>query len=461
MRDCPWQIGLFGTFDVENYGDLLFPLIAEAELTRRLGPVNLHRFSYRAKTPPDWPYTVTSLSELPERIGRLDAVLIGGGFLIRFDKDVAPDYYPPTDTIHHPTGYWLTPALIALQYGVPLIWNAPGMHCNDIPEWAHPLVELALTLSPYIAVRDEPSRAALSRFVENDEIAVVPDTAFGVGRFFNGEPSDQLKGLREECGLTGPYIIVQPCSKVDAFSEFVREHWRHFEGFQFLVLPIGPVLGDDASAIRTKLAEAVCLPAWPQPLLLAELISQAAAVVGYSYHLAITALTFGVPVFTPADLAVGKYSALSAFDGVYALPTECETEPEQFIALARKTAPCAAVGVALDKLAAHWDRVAARISAGRTAAPPAIGRFWQTLPGMLEAGERRLDAVVRESQAEAAEKQRRIDELSRLLELSRVEITARDDRAIALLNSPSWRITAPLRSVMRYLKRLSRNGRNE
>src|SRR5437868_3713816 len=99
-RDRDWQIGLFGTFDVENYGDLLFPLIAEAELTERLGAVKIHPFSYHAKTPPDWPYTVISLTELPHMVDGLDGVLIGGGFLIRFDKDVAPGYGPPTP-IHH------------------------------------------------------------------------------------------------------------------------------------------------------------------------------------------------------------------------------------------------------------------------------------------------------------------------------------------------------------------------
>ncbi len=49
MKDREWQIGLFGTFDVQNYGDLLFPLIAEAELTLRLGTVKLHRFSYHTR----------------------------------------------------------------------------------------------------------------------------------------------------------------------------------------------------------------------------------------------------------------------------------------------------------------------------------------------------------------------------------------------------------------------------
>jgi hypothetical protein len=61
-------------FDVANYGDLLFPLIAESELTERLGAVTLHRFSYNARTPPDWPYEVTSITKLPETSHRLDGL---------------------------------------------------------------------------------------------------------------------------------------------------------------------------------------------------------------------------------------------------------------------------------------------------------------------------------------------------------------------------------------------------
>src|SRR6266849_639891 len=74
-----WQVGIVGTFDVENYGDLLFPLIAEAELRARLGSVNLRAFSYHAKTSPEWPFGVTSVADLPRVIDDLDALLIGGG----------------------------------------------------------------------------------------------------------------------------------------------------------------------------------------------------------------------------------------------------------------------------------------------------------------------------------------------------------------------------------------------
>src|SRR6187551_2288638 len=107
------QFGIFGTFDVANYGDLLFPLVAEAELSQRLGPMTLRPFSYHEKSPPSWPYAVSSVTRLPGEVHGLDGVIIGGGHVIRFDKAVAPGYHPPDAGIHHPTGYWLTPALVA------------------------------------------------------------------------------------------------------------------------------------------------------------------------------------------------------------------------------------------------------------------------------------------------------------------------------------------------------------
>ncbi|MGA9770732.1 MAG: polysaccharide pyruvyl transferase family protein [Blastocatellia bacterium] len=433
MRDRNWQIALFGTFDVENYGDLLFPIIAEAELTKRLGPVTLRRFSYNARTQPDWPYTVTSVIELPETACSLDGVLIGGGSIIRFDKVIEIEYAPPTPTIHHPTGYWLTPALIALQHGIPLIWNAPGMHGDNIPLWAAPLMEQALQNSRYIAVRDESSQAVLARFVDKSRIAVLPDTAFGISRLIDERrPSDEFSRLRAASDLTDPYIIVQAIGGLDSFLRLVRDHSRLFRGCRILVLPIGPVLGDHESVIGDDLPGLVRLPVWPHPLLLAELISQAAAVVGHSYHLAVTALAFGVPVFCSADLSFWKYTALSGFETIYPLPKEAEIDPHWFTTRLGKTRPSQAAFAALDQLEHHWDHIAAILCEGATATQPALNRFWQSLPNMLEAA----------------------DEVNKLLVQARAEIEARDDRIATLYKSPSMRVTAPLRFLMRNLKHL-------
>jgi lipopolysaccharide transport system ATP-binding protein len=470
MRDHVWQIGLFGTFDVENYGDLLFPLIAEAELAERLGAVKLHRFSYHARTPPGWPYTVTSLAELPRMAASLDGVLIGGGFLIRFDKEVAPGYGPPTDGIHHPTGYWLTPALIALQHGLPLIWNAPGMHCNDLPAWADPLMELAFPHSSYIAVRDEPTRNALVRFVPKDRIEVIPDTGFGISRLLKGEPSAEFNRLRDTAGLNGPYIIIQAALGLDFFLRFIKQHAHRLREYRFLALPIGPVLGDHAAILEEyQLPGLVSLPVWPHPLLLAEVIGQASAVVGHSYHLAITALACGVPVFTPVELSVGKYSALLNFETLHQLAKDRETEFDWFLQRLGKTKPSLVAQTALARLSQHWDRIAATLVAGPTSPPPAASQFWQSLPGLLEDAAIRYGDALKRSEALRAEQQ---DEFNLLLEQARAEvkardellaqsvaeIEARDDLVAALYNSTTWKVTAPLRSLMHNLKRLAGYG---
>lgn len=279
MRDRNWQIGLFGTFDVENYGDLLFPLIAEAELGHRLGRVELHRFSYHARTTPDWPYAVTSVTELPRLAAQLDGVLIGGGFVIRYDKDVAPGYGPPTDAIHHPTGYWLTPALIALQNSIPLIWNSPGMHCNEIPRWSEELMKLAIGLSPYVAVRDKPSQNALARFAGKDQISVVPDTGFAISRLVTGPSSLEYRRLCDELGLKEPYIIVQAALGLDAFWRLLNRRPKRLADYRVLSLPIGPVLGDNPGIPAGDFPGLVRVQSWPHPLVLAELVSHSDAVI--------------------------------------------------------------------------------------------------------------------------------------------------------------------------------------
>jgi lipopolysaccharide transport system ATP-binding protein len=448
MRDGVLQIGLFGTFDVENYGDLLFPLIAEAELTERLGTVNFHRFSYHAKTPPAWPYTVTSVTELPRMAGNLDGVLVGGGCIVRFDKGVAPGYGPPTPAIHHPTGYWLTPALIALQHGIPLIWNAPGAPGKDfddrIPAWAEPLMHLALAHSRYIAVRDEPSQAALARFVGKEPITLMPDTAFGLSRLINEQqPSAQFRRLCKDSGLSSPYIVVQTVRGLDSFMCFVKKHSQRLRDFRLLALPIGPTCGDDEAILGDDLPGLVRLHVWPHPLLLAELISQAAGVIGYSYHLAITALAFGVPVFSLADLAFGKYTSLTGFDTIYSLPNTTEIDPDWFMTRLGKATPTLAVRAKRDQLVQHWDRVAAALDHRSTGTQSAVSQFLQSLPSLLESAETRHDA----SEARSAE-------MRKLLDLARAEIVTRDDRITRLLSSPSWKVTTPFRFVMRNLKRL-------
>ncbi|MDB5980178.1 MAG: tagH [Pseudomonas sp.] len=489
MNDQEWQIAIFGTFDVANYGDLLFPIIAEAELTRRLGPVKLHRFSYHAKSASHWPYEVTSLTELAHVAGKLDAVLIGGGFIVRFDKFVARDYAPPTADIHHPTGYWLTPGLIALQHGIPLIWNAPGMHCNDVPGWAAPLLKLTLEQSPHIRVRDALSQATLASLSDTAQIEVLPDTAFGLPRLIDdGQPSAQFLDLCETAGLTGQYLVVHAIAGGDSFLRLWRTHAQLFPELQLLLLPIGPVLGDHESILGDDLPRSVRLPIWPHPLLLAELIAHSQGVVGHSYHLAITALSFGVPVFCTADLTAGKYTSLPAYQRIFQLYWHVDIDPLWFRSQLGKQSTSAATRQALVELDAHWDRIAEITRQGRRATSPALNRFWQTLPGLLESAQEtplpeqlaaidHANAVLAQQQDQLVQTQRENDALAerladalRLHQQTQAQLQANEQAhasarevlndALALCEaqlstlyrSNSFKLTAWLRAIRRGLR---------
>jgi hypothetical protein len=459
MGERQWEIGICGTFDVANYGDLLFPLIAESELTERLGAVTLHRFSYHSKTPPEWPYEVTSVTALPRMIDGLDGLLIGGGFLIRFDKQVAPGYVPPAPEIHHPTGYWLTPALIALQHNVPLVWNAPGMDGNEIPTWAYPLMEKALSHSRYVAVRDEPSRAALERLT-SAAVTVVPDTAFGLPRLLNlaGTPSAEFTRLCELSGLTGPYIVIQAKPGLEGFVRFLKNHVERFRNFRFLALPIGPALGDRAEVVDADLPGVVRLASWPNPLLLAELIGRSEAAVGHSYHLCITALAAGVPVFALHDLSTGKHSSLQHSEGVFVLPPSGEPDLEWFLARIGRTKQSATTRATYKLLADHWDRIASALHAEAVPTAPPINRFLQSLPILLE------DSAVREHEAtanlvqERSEAQERQRETGAALEQERAEARARIQEADAALERERAEARERLQESVAALEQERREG---
>ena len=380
-----WQIGVCGTFDVANYGDLLFPLIAESELKERLGEVTVVPISYNSQTPPHWPYSVLSVTKLPEMIQELDGLLIGGGFLIRFDKDVAPGYVPQNAEIHHPTGFWLTPALLALQHNVPLLWNAPGMHSNEIPAWAHPLVKLAFEQSQYVSVRDVPSGVVIEQLT-GVPVAVVPDTAFRIPRLLDlkGEPSDQFIQLQKTSGLDRPYIVVQATMGLEGFCHFAKVNAIHLKGYRFLALPIGPALGETAAIVDTDGVGMVRLSEWPTPLVIAELIARAEAVVGHSYHLMITALATGVPVFTKQCMTVGKYTALGHFENIFQLPPDGKPNLDWFLSRLGRGTPSAQVSANSQALNEHWDRIAEALQKAERKTSIPMNEFWQRLPSLLE-----------------------------------------------------------------------------
>ena len=365
------RIGMVGTFDVANFGDLLFPLVAHHELAKRLGSVEIRPYSYNARDASSWPFAVTALERLPAEVGSLDLLLVGGGDIIRFDPLIALDYRPNSPDIHHPSGFWLAPIFLAHTARVPVAWNAPGLP-REIPSWAFSLVRAGVAVSSYVSVRDSVSRENLERAAGSAPVTVVPDSAFGAAGLLGAPPP------------ASRYLVVQSRPQATEWVRRVRELLPG-DDLELVFAPVGPALGD---LIRppAHLPAGATFRAVGHPLDMLRLIAGSSGVVGPSLHLAVTALAFGRPVLRPTTARLTKYSMFAGLRGVHAMDAGTRAaidgaallpDPRQLLETHRQ-------------LERHWDTIAAL--AGESAATTRRPRkwesmmmdCWQRLPSQLE-----------------------------------------------------------------------------
>ena len=478
------RVAIVGTFDVSNFGDLLFPLIAEAELAERLPDVEVRRYSYRRMTAGPWPYSVGSLADLAGDLSETDLLVVGGGHLVRFDKAVADGYAPTTPDEHHPTGYWLTPTLLAHAYGIPVAWNALGVS-PDTPAWGRPLLAEAMAATDYVSVRDEWSAQELASIAPDAEIAIVPDTAWSVRTPATAEAVDPLLA---QMGATKPYIVVQPSPLLLEHAADVRAAVTaaHELGRSVVELPISPALGDRSGLL--ELPVPVSRPTeWPAPPVLVSLIANADAVIAQSLHLSITALAAGVPVHRVRAPRGSKYELLESLAGVSVWNGERDGATAIREALAARGDDGDDQGL-LERhaqLEAHWDRIAALVGERRapdlqSAARAISGRTaaLETLAGGQDersewtARVETLEQQVADLEYRLAEKPEPLDAralaeerdslLHQLADAERdravllqtqQELRRLDEYTQTLLASPAFRVWAPLRRLARRVRR--------
>ncbi|MEO7804444.1 MAG: polysaccharide pyruvyl transferase family protein, partial [Actinomycetota bacterium] len=354
MSEERFRVAIVGTFDVENYGDLLFPLLAQESLGKRLGELELLIFSYNSKPRGAWPFEVRSLEDLPEALTDVDALLIGGGHLFRFDKQVGVEYGPPSSNIHHPTGYWLVPALLGALSGKPVIWNGIGVSV-DTPEWGRTMATTALRASSYVSVRDKPSARELLRLAPEAEIHVIPDTAFGLSELLSREPTEEFLRWRTSIGLQREYVVIQPAPALKPYASVIREALASLSarGVQVVELVIGPAVGDEVGILHLD-PPPVTASLWSQPLLLAEVVKGASAVIAQSLHLSITALCVDVPLFRVQSDEGSKYSILESQPGVWMFDGTAGVLAESLGSVLSGRPLGKSMKPELDKLNVHW-----------------------------------------------------------------------------------------------------------
>src|SRR4051794_8373270 len=131
------RIGLFGTFDVENYGDLLFPRVFAAELTRRLPEAEIRSFSPFGDEHPvamngGWspePLGLWTQPRVREMASGLDLAAVGGGEILHFRDELLAGAYevdPLELLLRRPSDFFIR-GLGDWEATCPVVWHAVGI----------------------------------------------------------------------------------------------------------------------------------------------------------------------------------------------------------------------------------------------------------------------------------------------------------------------------------------------
>ena len=360
------KLGIVGTFDVENYGDLLFPLLARAELSRRLPAAAITAFSYNARSGPQWPYDVRPVASLADGGSELAGLLIGGGQLVRTDA-----YFPipvPAGTVV-PYDVWLFPALAALALRIPFVWNAIGAWEKGVafPPAVREMFAAAVRGSDRVAVRDAISVQVFDAVAGTPVARQVPDTGFGLRRLVDpAMPSAAYAEWRRLHGIAGPYVAIQATVHL-APARAALHHLRTIlPDAKFVLLPICKVHGDSGSLPHFAGIDAIADDRFVAPELFAEIIAHSMLAIGSSLHFGITAIAFGVPLLRTGGYDDRKYQVLDAFDGAQALRADITRDGIAQLAAGARTDP--RVVDHARQVDRHWDATADVFDAGRAAA---------------------------------------------------------------------------------------------
>jgi len=378
--DSVARVAVLGTFDVDNYGDHLFPRVATHELGRRgLAVDAFSPYGRLHPTPLDdgmaveplGPWTVERAAELA---ATHELLVVGGGELIHLnDPLLAPVYdTTPDELCRMAPSRWFVEGLgPELEAGCPVIWHGVGVPWVPGVEEARRL-KAALAGRPYVTVRDRYSAQRLIDAGIERPVEVVPDSALLVDRIL---PPASLSAHLERLRATGGYpppgtmpVLLQGCDLLLPHLEDVLtavERWRvaQRERGEVLALETGRCRGDGlfADAVEASLPNRRVwrLPAGATVEDLAAVIAGGGVFVGSSLHGAITALAYGRPFVLLNLYGEAKLDGFGDLTGLGGrVVHHADDIPVALDQALADPAPCGLLNSLQRRVDRHFDRLA-------------------------------------------------------------------------------------------------------
>lgn len=418
------RIAFTGVFDLENYGDHLFPEVFKDQMSRRGIECELILFSVfsgrRGFGLDEEIFSVKDMERMHEE-KPFDAIVVGGGDIIHtelYEHDWNGEHilYPIYDL-------WIIPSELSAQKNILLLWNAPGVPF-DFEGASEYLARKMLNSVSYIAVRNEASKKALSKIGMHD-VFVVPDTALSLKDTYDDQRVEMSSLLLED----KKYIVVHisrliPKVEIQELRDVLQKMSEKL-GLEVIGLPLA-YTNRDNEVLRDFVEEAEFpVITFDRELSISEIVtvlSAAELYIGFSYHGAITACLYGARIVSYNYTNNRKTADLFA---MLDIPECCVVHAQELEEAINSSRPVTEIRIRtiISAVYAHFDEMALQLRSGQNDARSAD----EEKPGLS-----RENSYIGEVSLERQRLQRKIHIANQEIAGLRSEIADRD-RQIAEL----------------------------
>ena len=301
-----YNIAQIGSFDVENYGDLLFPIVLENELKKRIKINKIYLFSPNGGVQPFYKNKVYPIKDLEKVIksDHIDIIVIGGGDVIRLDKIVTLKYNFSYDTSF---SFWQVPILLGLKYNIKVVFNSPGVPFGFTFDQLQ-FSSLLLDQVEYLSVRDENSKKLLGDRYQ-DKCIVVPDTINAISDIYSkAELIENFQKLQKKkiVPKVNDYIVIQTkkiaVMQDDIYIKKIKELLEYItrvEKKYVFIMPIGYVHNDIdfcRELIDKSNTNIILIKEKLHPYDMLSILASSKGFIGTSLHGIITSNAYNVPI---------------------------------------------------------------------------------------------------------------------------------------------------------------------
>lgn len=296
-----YTIAVFGAFDVNSFGDSLFPQVVFKELSKRTKVDEMFIFApYGCQNGYNGNGMIHSYGSFEEIYKRkkIDIIIIGGGELFH-NKDIIFKNDYGEDIIYSKGYIWKKPVEYGKKYNIPVVMNGVGMPYEFVGKEKDEVDEIIKDIS-YISLRDEFSYCRFRNQFEFDKVSLIPDTLWFIREYYEEFTMKKtMNSLKKEFSITEqPYIVLQ-YGTLKNYEEILKtvEQFSKNENFQMIVLPINACHEDLEVVNRFKniCGNSIVITRKLEPIEIISLISNADIFVGTSLHGNLIAKTYNVP----------------------------------------------------------------------------------------------------------------------------------------------------------------------